>query len=1021
MKIAEMLEEIDLDEMERQAYEDIRSGKVTKRQKGVKVLRAVKGLKRAGAQPKDLLIDRVPVIPPQFRPYTMAGQTFVPGDANELYADLINARKIQDQADQVLGDDPDANRYVRHAVRAAFGYEDSPNPKIRNRKVSGLMQKVLGSGPKTSFVQSKLVSKPQDMVGRAVISPGADLGMDEIEIPEAMAWEIYSPRIRRGLVARGIPPSRALKLEKDRDPAARQVLDQLLKTYPVMSSRSPAWHHFSYLSFWPKITEGDNVLVNPYVTAGLGADFDGDDQHNYVVFSISKEQKSNLQLHFVDLNPLLSENPEMFTRLNIPTLDLANNAVGLLDLQDFPHGEMLGEKKTSISHTKFFRSLAGLRVIAYNESDNAPVWADVAGWSEHVGPPVEIVSLENRKQIFTDNDPRAVFGVDPAGALELKRFSPSEALEKGVVVPMIRDTDKVLQQLGGTTSVRVSDDTTCTFNELFLDFEFGWFLGAMCGDGWWDKRDHDFYERKGFSGRRNINLADLLGQNAERAEQFINKNLKAGDTLHVYSLKQSKLEGDSRYGDTVKYSFNFKHSELLAEFLSEHIGGARDSLTAGSGNKRVPSFIFSAPQEFRRGFLTGMVDTDGCCSVSMAKGKAQLMCAISSTSLRLIRELQLVCRSLDVQSSVTFSKITSGGGKSWVLSMSSPDCKRLDLFRDLACDAKRNNFINTPVTLNNASLVYDKVVFPRRVAELLLADLPAPRPSGGAKARQLTNVWNVVHQARKLGAISRVGVERAMSVLLQVEVRRAFVRDKALAMLRSSEALFPFEKEHSNLIREAIRAVAPFGHPLYRKGCGVAARVNQPLKAGRLGPKAARGICEWLEENAVATTARTLPEIADWVEKYVNSSVSWSPVVRVEKTGNSETGYDLTVPGYETFMSADGVILSNTMSVHVPYTDEALKDAKEKLLPSKLLFSIRSRDKTLAVPKHEQILGLASSQLNPSGVVHQFASRDEAMKALSEGTVKLQDQIEIPDEPEKTYGNEELDGSASGPRPTTMG
>ena len=130
------------------------------------------------------------------------------------------------------------------------------------------------------------------------------------------------------------------------------------------------------------------------------------------------------------------------------------------------------------------------------------------------------------------------------------------------------------------------------------------------------------------------------------------------------------------------------------------------------------------------------------------------------------------------------------------------------------------------------------------------------------------------------------------------------------------------------------------------------------------------------------------PPVAD-------SKVTWARVVDAVYTGVKATGYDLTVPGYETFMSADGIILSNTMAIHSPMLEDAIKDAKEKLLPSKMLFSVRSRDQTLPVPKHEALTGLANAQLNPSGNVHRFNSKEEAVAAIKAGQVKLQDQVEI--------------------------
>ena len=94
---------LDLAALREQALADIRSGKKTRRAKGVKILRAVSGMERAGVEPKDLFTKRVPVIPAAFRPFSVAGDTFIPGDANELYSDLFKARKIYSQAREHLG------------------------------------------------------------------------------------------------------------------------------------------------------------------------------------------------------------------------------------------------------------------------------------------------------------------------------------------------------------------------------------------------------------------------------------------------------------------------------------------------------------------------------------------------------------------------------------------------------------------------------------------------------------------------------------------------------------------------------------------------------------------------------------------------------------------------------------------------------------------------------------------------------------------------------------------------------
>jgi hypothetical protein len=1371
MLIADMLKELDLNKLEQQAFEDIRSGKVTKRKSGVKMLRALSGLKRAGATTDDLILDRVPVIPPQFRPFTMAGSTFVPGDANELYADLIKARSIQDQADKVLGRDPDAARYVRSAVKAAFGYGDSPNPKIYKRRVSGLMTKILGchddqteiltrkygwvlfkdlpedtevatvnprnnsfewqqptaythapyegvmihfsqskrvdalvtpdhdmylkkrvkgtptdtwtemnsdwhmvkayqtactngriwfmtspskwdggsapvvptqldgwssmefaeicgwwlsegwltkgvpgisqsvdanplkharitelmsklntgfrcyhksgegnrgastdwyfgdeiigellvrwfgsgaanktitpevrdwdsahlnslvkgyllgdgtgrqegndtkrpftpydgrqsgkyktsstvvdnfsgysttskslvdalsevfaklgctapapsafidtrndnwkpmyyvpvygrftvgmdvsrhsltghslvnykghvhcctvpnqllltrrngkilvsgnSGPKTSWVQSKLISKPQDMVGRSVISPDPTLGMDEIGLPEAMAWEIYSPRIRQALVARGVPSSRALKLEKDRDPLARQVLETLTKKYPVTASRSPAWHHHNYLAFWPKITDGDNIFINTYVTAGYGADFDGDQQINTVFAAIPNDLP--LQKGWTDLG-IAATNTGMFQKLLIPVRD-DDKRVIITDLEDFPRTAQLYSKEGVNGPIHFLGVPAGTQVLALNETTNKPVWANVSFYSEHPGRVVEIVNLTNRRQIITDNDPRAVFGVCPDDKeLVLRRFTPTEALAGRVCVPVVTRTDLPV----------LTDKITVGGAGVVLDFDFGYLLGALCGDGWWDKKPKNI-KLSGCAGSKAVMLADLQGFVAEVVTNTVNRLF---DSPCRFRQENFKKEGDDRYGDTVKYSFVGDAVTKFADFLAEHLGGTRCEKSTGSANKRIPGFAYTAPREFREGLVCGLMDTDGTCCVSNAKGRPQLMCAFSSTSLRLAREFAAICRTLGMRATVSFSKETSGGNTSWIATISSLDAKREGLFSRLASPWKREAFENTPVSETGGSELRDAIPLPDAVAEVLKAWIPHPKAGNTEKSMSPKQKLRRSHQRNISGQLydarSRGLVARQLALKLLQEVRALYAEagadlERAKKALRDTIKDGIFDGKRSDLVRDGVRAVAPFAGDAvrYRAGCAVVARVNAPLRAGGMSSRVASGLLEWLETTPRCPDPTTLEPVTTWERHFVeNTDVEWAVVESVEYTGKKEDGYDLTVPGYETFMSADGVILSNTMAVHLPYTKASMADATDRLLPSKLLFSVRNRDRTLPQPKHEQLLGLASSQLAPSGNVHSFPDRASAMKAISDGTVKLQDQIDLPD------------------------
>ena len=137
------------------------------------------------------------------------------------------------------------------------------------------------------------------------------------------------------------------------------------------------------------------------------------------------------------------------------------------------------------------------------------------------------------------------------------------------------------------------------------------------------------------------------------------------------------------------------------------------------------------------------------------------------------------------------------------------------------------------------------------------------------------------------------------------------------------------------------------------------------------------------------------PDFTAWWTRVQDFTITWDPVVQVERTGQRETGYDLTVPGAETFANADGVILSNTMSIHVPASPDAVQEVKDKLLASKLLFSIKDPEVVVPVPKHETTAGLYQAHAQPHKKVHTFATEQAARQAVLAGHVPLADEIQI--------------------------
>lgn len=272
------LKSLDLEALEKEARDHIASGKITRRDKGVKMLNVLQGLKRNKLEPHELMITRVPVLPAAFRPYAMMGSTYIPGAANELYSDLFKHKAIHEETVETLGEGGAglSRRNLLGAVRALYGYGDPVSPKLLQRGTQGYLHEITGDSPKFGFVNRRLVSKPIDSVGRSVITVNPELDMNQIAIPEEMAWDMLGSLVQRRLSRSGMPLAATIKHLKDRSPEARRALDQELKERPGIYSRSPAWHKFNTIAGYVQIHGGNDIQISPYVTAGHNADFDGD-------------------------------------------------------------------------------------------------------------------------------------------------------------------------------------------------------------------------------------------------------------------------------------------------------------------------------------------------------------------------------------------------------------------------------------------------------------------------------------------------------------------------------------------------------------------------------------------------------------------------------------------------------------------------------------------------------------------------------------------------------------------------
>lgn len=271
------LADIDVPRALNKARDEFRTGRKATRDDAARKIGLLKGAMAAGIHPKDWVVDRSPVLPPAYRPIVALNDGTVQyGGINDLYRSAIQANKALGGMLKVVEHPGDERENLYTALKATAGLGDPLATRGRQEPVKGLLKKVFGDRSKFSTVQGKLLSGPVDAVGRAVLAPGPDMGMDEAGLPEQKAWDVYKPHIARELIKTGIPVLAAERMVEHRDPKARQALERAMADRPVLVSRSPVLHRYNILALHPRIVPGDSISLSPLVYKGLGADADGD-------------------------------------------------------------------------------------------------------------------------------------------------------------------------------------------------------------------------------------------------------------------------------------------------------------------------------------------------------------------------------------------------------------------------------------------------------------------------------------------------------------------------------------------------------------------------------------------------------------------------------------------------------------------------------------------------------------------------------------------------------------------------
>jgi DNA-directed RNA polymerase subunit beta' len=266
-----------------------------------KKLRYITALQTAKLSPHEAYIRRsLPVLPPIYRPvYSLPDGSSASSGVNYLYQNTGIINTMMKLPVMKLLPEEDKAEIRKDLYEHVQGVSGLTDLNIRGKEREGFISEIKGGSggqPKEGFFMSKLISKKQDYVGRGTIIPEPDLGIDEVAMPEEMAWKLFEPFLIRELKTHGKSPLEAKEEIKNKSLLAKKALEIVMKERHVLLNRAPSLHKFSIMAFKPKITEGRAIKIPPLIVDGFNADFDGDTMTVHVPISDEANQEAEKML-----------------------------------------------------------------------------------------------------------------------------------------------------------------------------------------------------------------------------------------------------------------------------------------------------------------------------------------------------------------------------------------------------------------------------------------------------------------------------------------------------------------------------------------------------------------------------------------------------------------------------------------------------------------------------------------------------------------------------------------------------
>ena len=486
--VKKLLQQVDLEGLSQQLHAELKTVSGQKKARVVKRLEVVDAFRLSGNKPEWMVIDVLPVIPPELRPMVqLDGGRFATSDLNDLYRRVINRNNRLKRLMELNAPDiivRNEKRMLQEAVDALIdnGRRGRPVTGANNRALKSLSDMLKG---KQGRFRQNLLGKRVDYSGRSVIVVGPELKIYQCGVPKEMAVELFRPFIMKKLVEDG-SANNIKSAKKMVDKGRTEVwdaLDEIIKDHPVMLNRAPTLHRLGIQAFEPVLVEGRALKLHPLNCTAFNADFDGDQMAIHV--PLSAEAQAEARLLMLSANNLLR--PQDGGPVTVPTQDMVlgsyyltferfeNGMCQMTNDEFWPEGidfalagksydELTDEEKEQ-NHLNVYRDEDEV-LMAYNEhiiGIHQPVWVRV---EKKLGDETlrHVVRATPGRIIFNRNIPQDLgfvkrFNEDGTPSDKFFDYEITETCGKKLLGKIV---DRTIKQYGFTIAAEVLDNIKAT-------------------------------------------------------------------------------------------------------------------------------------------------------------------------------------------------------------------------------------------------------------------------------------------------------------------------------------------------------------------------------------------------------------------------------------------------------------------------------------------------------------------------------------------------------------------------------